>query len=94
LFAWASHFSPIFQPLFQESSLRILYTALLILFIGGIVVFCFQNLDTVTVSYLGWTLSVPMPILILVVYLFGMVSGWGVFSFLKRSLKVATHKSE
>jgi uncharacterized integral membrane protein len=78
----------------QESSLRILYTALLILFIGGIVVFCFQNLETVTVSFLGWRLSVPMPILILVVYLFGMVSGWGVFSFLKRSLKVATHKSE
>lgn len=70
--------------------MRVFYSALLIVFVGAIVVFCVQNMASVAVNYLGWSLNTPLPVLVLVVYLLGMVSGWGVLSFMRRSIRKAT----
>jgi lipopolysaccharide assembly protein A len=74
--------------------MRILSSALLVVFVGAIVVFCVQNLDTITINYLGWNMSAPLPVLVLVVYLLGMVSGWGVLSFMRRSIRKATETQD
>lgn len=79
---------------FRERALRIFYSSLLVLFAVAVLVFCVQNLETVAVRFLGWGISVPMPVLIVIVYLLGTVSGWGVFSFVRRSLQRATGKTE
>lgn len=74
--------------------MRALRIALLIVFAGGLLVFCLQNLSSVTVTYLGWSMEVPIPFLILVAYLLGMASGWWVLSVARRSLQIATQKKE
>lgn len=65
--------------------MQLLYKILLAVFVILLVIFCFQNLRTEEVDFLGWSMQMPMPVLIIVVYLLGMVSGWSVLSFLRRS---------
>lgn len=74
--------------------MRIVSTALILLFAIGVLVFCLQNLDAVTVSYLGWHLSIPLAVLVLLVYVLGMFTGWGLVSFLRRSWTRAREKAE
>lgn len=73
--------------------MRIINTALLLIFFVILLVFCLQNLTTVDLKFLSWGVTVPMPLLIVGVYLFGMLSGWGVVSFLRKSIRGVTHKS-
>jgi hypothetical protein len=46
----------------------------------------------VTLKYLDRSVSCPMSLLIAVVYLLGMVSGWTVVGFLKRSIQRVTER--
>lgn len=43
-----------------------------------------QNLAAVEVSFLFWSISLPKIVLILMVYVFGMISGWGLVELIKR----------
>jgi len=70
--------------------MRVVYAAVLLLLVAAVVVFCVQNLETVPVAYLGWSANLPLPLLVLIVYLFGMISGWGLLSFLRRAIRRAT----
>lgn len=72
--------------------MQVVYKALLALFVIALLVFCFQNLRSEEVNFLGWSMNIPMPLLVIIVYLLGMVSGWSVLSFLRRSWEGATHK--
>ncbi len=51
------------------------------LIIGGllgvlVVVFALQNLDTVTYTFLAWSLAAPRAVVVIVVLLVGIVVGW------------------
>jgi uncharacterized integral membrane protein len=70
--------------------MRTIYTAVLILFTVVVGIFCVQNLETVAVSFLGWSMNLPLAILVLLVYVLGMISGSGVWWFLRRSASRAT----
>ena len=74
--------------------MRIVYAAFLLVFVAVIAIFCVQNLTTASVSFLGWSLSMPLPLLVLVVYLLGMVTGWGFLSIIRRSIARATESPE
>lgn len=74
--------------------MRIAYAAVLIFFGVALAIFCVQNLQTISLVFLGWKLSLPLPLLLLGLYVLGMVSGWSLFSFLKRSLRRATEHQE
>lgn len=74
--------------------MRKLHAAVLILFAVVVLVFCIQNLGTVSVAFLGWKVSLPLPLLVLLIYLLGMISGWGVLSFLRRSFRRARETDE
>lgn len=67
--------------------MRIVHLVLLILFICAIAIFCFQNLGNVTVKYLTASMTIPMPLLALLIYLLGMFSGGAVLSFIRRSIQ-------
>jgi len=69
---------------------RIIYAVILVAFLATVGLFCLQNMDTVGVKFLGWSLNAPLPVLVLLVYLLGMVSGWGVLSFVRHSIRGAT----
>ena len=70
--------------------MRFLNSVVLFVFLGVVAIFCLQNLTTVPVAFLGWIIKAPMPLLIFIVYLLGMVSGWNVLSFIRRTYRNAT----
>ena len=52
-----------------------------------------NNRDT-TINAWNWSKDVPLPLLIVVVYLLGMVSGWWLFGLVKRSWqRVTEHRA-
>ncbi|MBY6029913.1 MULTISPECIES: LapA family protein [Halomonas] len=51
-----------------------------------------QNIDMVQVNLLGWTLAMPMALLVVVIYLLGMVSGRGLMGLIRRLKGKETHR--
>ena len=67
--------------------MRWIYMTIIVLFTAGVVVFALQNLDIVTVSFLGLRVSARVALLVLGVYVLGAVTGGGLFALLRRSYK-------
>ena len=61
-------------------------TALTVLLLLVVLIFSIQNRESVAVSFLVWSLSIPKIFLILGTYLIGMLSGWGLVELVKRAL--------
>ena len=74
--------------------MRVIHMTCLVLFIGAIAIFCVQNLETITVKYLGWSVTVPLPLLVFLIYLLGMLSGGAVLSFMRRSIHRVTDEKK
>ena len=74
--------------------MRVINMVFLILFIGAIAVFCVQNLETITVAYLGWSVTVPLALLVVLIYLLGMLSGGALLSLIRRSIHRVTDKKK
>ena len=72
--------------------MRIVYLLILVLVLAAVVLFAVQNDEQVTLKYLDRSVSISLSVLIAVVYLLGMVSGWTVIGFLKRSLQRVTER--
>lgn len=72
--------------------MRVIYTTLVLLMAVAVVVFCAQNLTTVAMSFLGWSVSLPLPFLVVTVYVLGMATGGTLLSFVRRSIHGATAK--
>ncbi len=49
----------------------------------AIAIFAVQNLGAVEISFLFWSMSVSKCLVVIGAYLFGMVSGWGLFDLTK-----------
>ena len=65
--------------------MRWLHLTIIILFAAATVIFAFQNLGSVNVSFLGWSLHVPVIILVLLVYVLGAAIGGSLLALLRRS---------
>jgi len=65
--------------------MRWTYLAVIILFAAATIVFALQNLEIVTMSFLGFSASVPLALLVGVVYILGAATGGGLFALLRRS---------
>ncbi len=65
--------------------MRLLYLAVVILFAGLTAIFALQNLGRVTMSFLGFNLSAPLAVLVVIVYVLGAFTGGGLFGLLRRS---------
>jgi len=72
--------------------MRLVYFLFLLSVGAAVVVFAVQNNQTVTLHYLDRSVSTTLPLLIAVVYLLGMVSGWTVVGLLRRSLRRVTER--
>jgi len=72
--------------------MRFIQAVIFLAFLGVVGVFAVQNTDVITVNFWNWKQSGPVALLIIVVYLLGMLSGWAVVGFVRRSLRqVADH---
>jgi uncharacterized membrane protein YciS (DUF1049 family) len=72
--------------------MRVFYCLILLVIITAVAIFAVQNNDDVTLHYFDRHVSFSLAILIGVVYFLGMVSGWTVVGFLKRTLQRVTER--
>lgn len=64
--------------------MRYVTGALAIVALVAIGVFSIQNLESVEVSFLTWSISVSKFLVIIGSYLLGMITGWGLVDLFKR----------
>ena len=74
--------------------MRIVYLIILLIVLAAVIVFAVQNNEEITLRYLNQSLSSRLPVLIAVVYLLGMLTGWTFVGFLRRSVRRVTERHE
>lgn len=67
--------------------MRWLYLIVIIVFVAAIVIFAAQNLELITISFLGLSLRAPLALLVVVVYVLGAITGGSLFALLRRSIR-------
>jgi len=72
--------------------MKLVYIALIVLVTVALLLFKFQNLDTVTLTFLSWTTSLPMAVLAIVIYVMGMVTGGALLALLRPIVRRAAPK--
>ena len=72
--------------------MRYVYMLLIVLFTAAVLVFAAYNFDHVVVSVPGWSASLPLAALILIVYVLGMLTGGIVWSAVRRSIRGASRR--
>jgi lipopolysaccharide assembly protein A len=67
--------------------MRFIQAVVFLVFLGAVAFFALQNTQVVTVQFMNWSVSAPVALTILSVYLLGMLSGWTVVAFVGRSIR-------
>ncbi len=67
--------------------MRWVYLIVIVLFVVATAVFALQNLDMVTMSFLGFSIRAPLAILAAVVYLLGAATGGSLYALLRKSVQ-------
>lgn len=67
--------------------MRWVYLTIVVLFVAAILIFGFQNLGVVTMSFLGFSVRAPLAILAAVIYALGALTGGSLFALLRYSLQ-------
>lgn len=63
--------------------MRYVYIALIVALTAVVLLFKLQNLETVTVSFLSLSFTLPVSLLLILVYVLGMVSGGSLLALLR-----------
>jgi uncharacterized integral membrane protein len=71
--------------------MRFVLAVLLLAFLGAIAVFAIQNNQVITVQMLSWAVPAPVALTVVAAYVLGMVSGWTVLAFVRRSIRRIRH---
>jgi len=69
----------------KGGAMRWIYLAVIILFAAATIAFALQNLEIVTMTFLGLNARVPLALLVAVAYLLGAATGGSLFALLRRS---------
>ncbi len=69
--------------------MRWIYLAIVILFVAATIIFAAQNLEVITVSFLGLSLRAPIALLTTGVYILGAITGGSLLALIRRSVKGA-----
>ncbi|MFW6082996.1 MAG: LapA family protein [Chloroflexota bacterium] len=72
--------------------MRFVYIVLLVVFIAVVLIFSFQNTRPVTVSFLRWSATLPLFVVVIGAYLLGMASGGSVAGFVRHSVEGARRR--
>ena len=63
--------------------MRWLYMAVIAAVAAATLIFAVQNLQRVTISFLGFSMSAPLAFLVLVIYLLGMATGGSAWALMR-----------
>ena len=67
--------------------MRWVHLAVVVIFAAAILIFIFQNLELVTMSFLGFSARTPLAVLIALAYIVRMATGSSLWALLKRSFQ-------
>lgn len=73
--------------------MRYVYLALVLLIALVVLTFKVQNIEAVTVSFLSSSLTMPLSLLVFLVYFLGMLTGGFVVSLVRSWIRAATARS-
>lgn len=73
--------------------MKFFYIALIVVLTAIVLMFKFQNLDTVTLSLFNASLTLPASLLVFGVYVLGMLTGGSLLSLLRLLTHGATRKT-
>jgi len=65
--------------------MRWIYLAVIILFAAATIIFALQNLEIVTMTFLGFNARVPLALLVVAAYILGAATGGSLYALLRRS---------
>jgi lipopolysaccharide assembly protein A len=65
---------------------RWFYLAIVIVFVAALIVFVFQNTQSVDIAFLTLSVTLPLAVLVCVVYVLGALSGGSLYALLRRSV--------
>jgi len=71
----------------ERAPMRFVQAVIFLAFLGAVGMFAVQNTNVITVHFWTWTLSGPVALLTIGAYFVGMLSGWTVVAFVRRSLR-------
>ena len=66
--------------------MRWLYLAIVVLFVAGLIIFVAQNTQSVSASFLSLGVTLPLAVLVFIVYVLGALSGGSLYALLRRSV--------
>jgi len=64
--------------------MKYIKTFFLILFLAVVLVFSIQNMQTTTFAFFGWSMTLPLSLASVVIYILGALSGGLVWSLIKK----------
>jgi len=67
--------------------MRWAYLTVVVIFGAAALIFVFQNVEAVTMSFLGLSLRAPLALLAAVAYILGAVTGGSLFALLRKSVQ-------
>lgn len=65
--------------------MRWIHLAVIILFAAVMVIFALQNLQVVTIAFLGFAARAPLALLVPIIYFLGAATGGSLIALLRRS---------
>ena len=66
--------------------MRWFYLAIVVVFVAALIVFVAQNTQSVDVSFLSLGVTLPLAVVVFVVYVLGALSGGSLYALLRRSV--------
>ena len=69
--------------------MRWFYLVLIVVIAAATLVFCVQNRDYTTMSFLNFSIRAPLAILAAVVYVLGAVTGGSLYALLRKTVRGA-----
>jgi lipopolysaccharide assembly protein A len=72
--------------------MRYVYMALIAILVSVVVLFKFQNLESATVSLFSMSITLPMSVLVFVIYVLGVFTGGFVLATLRTLVRKATQR--
>jgi putative membrane protein len=66
--------------------MRWFYLAIVLVFVAALIIFVFQNTQSVDISFLALGVTPPLAVLVFVVYVLGALSGGSLYALLRRSV--------
>jgi uncharacterized integral membrane protein len=71
----------------EGNVMRWLHLTVVVLICAAVLLFIVQNFESATMTFMGWSIRMPLSILAVILYLLGMVTGGSLLALLRWSIE-------